>query len=64
MFKVEQFYSDWSVKLQPDPIYLTSSAHELGGFKVNQRSVEPCVHTQVCEHEGELGQGVLHEEAG
>ena len=44
--------------------YLTSSVHEFGGFEVNQSSVEPYVHSQVSEHEGELGPGVLHEKAG
>ena len=30
---------------------------------MKQSSVEPCVHSQVGEHEGELGPSVLHEEA-
>ncbi len=46
------------------PFYLTPSIHELRCFEVNQGSVEPYVHSQVGEHEGELGPGVLHEEAG
>ena len=44
--------------------YLIPSVHELRGFEVNQSSVEPCVHSQVGEHEGELGPCVLHIEAG